>query len=70
MPGIAKLWNEFATNAKIKDLDKKIEANKGNVAKAKEVTSGKSKENKFSAKGAIAKINERKQLMDDIANGR
>jgi hypothetical protein len=70
MPGIAKAWNEFATNAKIKDLDKKIEANKGNVAKAKTVISDKPKENKFSVKGTIAKINERKQLMDDIANGR
>ncbi len=70
MPGISKLWNEFATNAKIKDLDKKIEANKGKVAAVKATMSDKPKENKFSAQGAITKINERKQLMDDIVNGR
>lgn len=70
MPGVTKAWNEFATNAKIKDIDKKIAANKTKVNAAKKV-SGSVADNISIGAGVktVKKYKtERHQLMDEIFN--
>lgn len=71
MPGIAKVWNEFATNAKIKDLDKKIAANKSKVDAAKKITG--SVADKVGIGAGVKTVKkyktERHQLMDEISRG-